>query len=68
LGAARFTVRSDWMTVFRLISSDRARGEFVVRVIGNGEEEKVTVKGVVAGVSWQMVLLAQVPIAAPVLL
>ncbi len=68
LGAEKFTVRSDWITVFRLMSSDKARGELAVRVIGDGEEEKVNVRGVVAGVSWQMVLLAQPPMAAPVLL
>jgi hypothetical protein len=48
------------------MSSIKARGEFAVKVTGKGVEEKVSVKGVTLGVSWQIVLLAQEPIAEPV--
>ena len=63
--AARFTVRSDWMTVFKWMSSLKARGEFAAKVTGKGDVVNVRVRGVVVGVSWHTVLFAQLPIAAP---
>ena len=64
--AARFTERSDWMIVFRWMSSCKATGVFAVTVSGKGAEEKVSVKGVVVGVNWQTELFAQAPMAEPV--
>jgi len=44
------------------------QGHGLVRGDSKGERRrrKVSVKGVVVGVSWQIVLFAQLPIAAPV--
>jgi hypothetical protein len=57
------------MTVFKWMSSLKARGVLAVKVTGNGAEEKFRVRGVVVGVSWHTVLfahaLAPLPIVAP---
>ena len=65
LVAPRFTLRSDWMTVFKWMSSLNAKGEFAVKVTGKGDVLNDRLRFVGLGVSWHTVLFAQLPIAAP---
>jgi hypothetical protein len=46
------------------MSSLKAKGELADKVTGKGEEEKLSVKGVVVGVSWQTLPTAQVELMA----